>query len=110
MLQEAERGLLEQLDSIDGQEENKSVYGVKQRVNQASAAMDPSSPPPSFQISAVNQGDEWDRYGLKMMRKGKTLLSVLLKYCTSNNVDEGADTCMTQVMVNAKECPQLFRV
>ncbi|KAK8355791.1 hypothetical protein V6Z11_A05G314200 [Gossypium hirsutum] len=44
VLQETERGLLEQLDSIDGQEENKSVYGVKQRVNQAAAAaMDSSS-------------------------------------------------------------------
>ncbi|KAE8666344.1 Trihelix transcription factor PTL [Hibiscus syriacus] len=65
----------QRLDSIDGQE-NKSVYSVKQRVLEQ-AAMDSSSSPSSsydinsFPISAVNQGDQWDRYGLKMISKGK---------------------------------------
>ncbi|KAK8647372.1 hypothetical protein V6N13_121113 [Hibiscus sabdariffa] len=58
----------QQLDSIDGQE-NKSFYSAKQ--------MDSSSSPSSsydinsFHISAVNQGDQWDRYALRMMSKGK---------------------------------------
>ncbi|KAE8713864.1 hypothetical protein F3Y22_tig00110204pilonHSYRG00133 [Hibiscus syriacus] len=58
----------QQLDSTDG-EENKSVYSAKQ--------MDSSSSPSSsygvnsFHFSAVNQGDQWYRYGLKMMSKGK---------------------------------------
>ncbi|GMI90400.1 PETAL LOSS [Hibiscus trionum] len=58
----------QQLDAIDGQE-NKSFYSEKQ--------IDSSSSPSSsydinsFHISAVNHGDQWDRYGLKMMSKGK---------------------------------------
>ncbi|KAE8682025.1 hypothetical protein F3Y22_tig00111276pilonHSYRG00029 [Hibiscus syriacus] len=62
-------GHFQQLESsIDG-EENKSVYGAKH--------MDSSSPPSSsydinsFHISAVSQGDQWDRNGLKMMSEGK---------------------------------------
>ncbi|GMI83341.1 PETAL LOSS [Hibiscus trionum] len=64
----------QQLDSIDG-EENKRFYSVKQMVEQA--AMDSSSSPSSsynmnsFRISAVNQEDQWERYGLNMMSKGK---------------------------------------
>ncbi|XP_038994404.1 trihelix transcription factor PTL-like [Hibiscus syriacus] len=62
----------QRLDSIVDGQENKSFHGVKQRVERA--AMDSSSSPSSsydinsFHISAVN---EWDRYGLKTMSKGK---------------------------------------
>ncbi|KAE8684347.1 Trihelix transcription factor PTL [Hibiscus syriacus] len=62
----------QRFDSIVDGQENKSFHSVKQRVEQA--AMYSSSSPSrsydinSFHISAVNQ---WDRYGLKTMSKGK---------------------------------------
>ncbi|XWS75341.1 hypothetical protein CRYUN_Cryun01aG0078200 [Craigia yunnanensis] len=62
----------QQLHTFDDQE-NKTNYTVKQRVDQA-MSLSPSNSCDinSFQIDAVNQGDQrfWDRYGLKLS-KGK---------------------------------------
>ncbi|KAK8691750.1 hypothetical protein V6N13_075248 [Hibiscus sabdariffa] len=61
-----------------GYENNAECYKKrKEDYNFQQAAMDSTSSPSSsydinsFHISAVNQGDQWERYGLKMMSKGK---------------------------------------
>ncbi|KAL4281037.1 hypothetical protein GQ457_03G028180 [Hibiscus cannabinus] len=63
-----------------GYENNAECYKKrKEDYNFQQAAMDSTSSPSSsydinsFHISAVNQGDQWERYGLKMMSKGKNL-------------------------------------
>ncbi|KAK8677366.1 hypothetical protein V6N13_142909 [Hibiscus sabdariffa] len=60
-----------------GYENNAECYKKRKEDCFQQAAMDSTSSPSSsydinsFQISAVNQGDQWERYGLKMMSKGK---------------------------------------